>query len=155
MTEFTTAQTRRERRAAQRQQIADQCTVKVGDKVILSHHRRSPDGKEVLIPRSIVTITKVTKTRLVYGPRPHDWLGRGPIYSPATPEELEAAQRYFADQRAKGEAAERERLERESTPLYKLTSKISSFNCGDREPWEKIPMERLEQIAKWIEEANP
>lgn len=127
--------------------------LEVGDKVILKRYLGSEIGNK---PVRIIQIVRTTK-KWAYGidyKRGFD-SDRFPItLTPATPNELAAATSFIQkrdEDRAMTDAIITEhQRQREADPRYKYYSRFMSGN--DR--WDKLTLEQLEQIHRWLEEVS-
>lgn len=122
-------------------------SVKIGDEIVIYKHQfRNSDPR---IPRDIVKIIRLTKTRAVYGNSEGQWL---PIHvSVRTESDLAVARQHITKEREECLSRNKRQAERDADPVVQLARQCAS---NDNDTWEKIPIGRLRQIVSWIDEAK-
>jgi len=107
--------------------------------------------------RQVVKVTRLTSCRIVVG---KDYYyresgfkvgGIGQCLSRAAPAEIAAVKEAARKVQAEWEAQRRTREEKARDPHYQL---VQRFKNGDFEPYEKLTLEQLRQIAKWLDETK-
>ena len=132
----------------------------VGDKVVIySRGSGAYEAPKRGNPCAIHTILRVTPTRAYYRlPRKEittyrdqgDFYDRGREY-PSKPEEIAEAEAFLTAKRAKEDAAKVEREVMEANPAYQLAARLASV---DSSLWQALGLERLRQIAAWLDETK-
>ena len=107
-------------------------------------------------PRAIYEVIRETETLVIVGRngKEMDRLKKprhGGEFTYATPQEIKKAEAFLAkqEQDRKDHAAKQKALE--ADPHYQLVKRLRN---ADFEPYDKLSLEKLQQIAAWLDEAR-
>jgi hypothetical protein len=125
--------------------MKDLCDIQPGEQVILT----TLSGRhEVRVVRSHVQgLIDIGQGKADYNFRANTGKAvRGSaLIEVATPELIRVVRR---EHQARDQAAKREKASRDADPR---TLFVQRFKTGDFEPWEKLTLEQLQQIAAWLD----